>query len=319
MQADDIKTVALVGTGVIGASWAVAFLGAGLTVRATDPAPGAEGRLRNFVAQAWPDMVSLGRHGGRSLEAAQGALVFCAEGGEAARGADLVQENAPERLDVKRETYAALEAVLAPQALIASSTSGIMPSQLQASLQHPERLLVGHPFNPPHLIPLVEVVPGQATTEPYVTLAMDFYRRLGKTPIRLRKEVVGHIANRLQAAIWREAVYLAREGVASVEDIDLAVAAGPGQRWSIMGPSLTFHLAGGQGGMAHFLDHLGPAMETWWAALGEVHLDEPTRAMLVDAFGTPDPAQLARAVAHRDQALLRRLKALAADQADTGK
>ena len=141
---------------------------------------------------------------------------------EAAQGADFVQENAPERLDIKRQVYAGLESVLGPDVIIASSTSGIMPSTLQEGMQHPERLVVGHPFNPPHLIPLVEVVPGKQTSEATVQAVLALYRALGKTPIRLRREVVGHIANRLQAAIWREAVYLAREGVASVEDIDLA-------------------------------------------------------------------------------------------------
>lgn len=311
-----IRTIAVIGTGTIGSSWATAFLAAGLDVRATDPAPNAEARLRDFVALAWPDMVSLGRTGGRNLAAAQEALTFHADAAAAAQGADLVQENAPERIDIKRATFAALESTLAPEAIIASSTSGIMPSTLQEGMMHPERLVVGHPFNPPHLIPLVEVVPGQATSEVTVEATIAFYRAIGKTPIRLRKEVVGHVANRLQAAIWREAVHLAQAGVASVEDIDLAVSAGPGQRWSVMGPSLTFHLAGGLGGMAHFLDHLGPAMEAWWADLGSVALDEPTKKMLIDAFAVPDEASFERAVGHRDRALIRRLKALAEDHLD---
>lgn len=311
-----IRTIAVIGTGTIGASWTTAFLAAGASVRATDPAAGAEARLRDFVTAAWPEMEALGRTGGRDLAAAQAALSFHAGAGEAARGADFVQENAPERIEIKRATFAALEATLAPEAIIASSTSGIMPSTLQEGMRHPERLVVGHPFNPPHLIPLVEVVPGKATSEATVEATIAFYEAIGKTPIRLHKEVVGHVANRLQAAIWREAVYLAREGVASVEDIDLAVSAGPGQRWSIMGPSLTFHLAGGLGGMAHFLDHLGPAVEAWWADLGTASFDEPTKKMLIDAFGTPDAASFEKAVGHRDRALLRRLKALADDGAD---
>lgn len=312
------RTAAVIGTGTIGASWTVLFLGAGLQVRASDPAPGTEAHLRAFVAEAWSSMEQLGHTAGRTLDAAQQALTVHASVEEAAQGADFVQENAPERLDIKRQVYAGLEAVLGPDVIIASSTSGIMPSTLQEGMQHPERLVVGHPFNPPHLIPLVEVVPGKQTSEATVQAVLALYRALGKTPIRLRREVVGHIANRLQAAIWREAVSLAREGVASVEDIDLAVSAGPGQRWSIMGPSMIFNLAGGLGGMEHFLEHLGPALETWWADLGSPHLDADTRRMLVEAFGTPDPARFTQAVEHRDRALLRRLQALDADQHDTG-
>jgi 3-hydroxyacyl-CoA dehydrogenase len=310
------QTVAVIGTGTIGASWVALFLANGLAVRASDPAPGAGQRLRDAVAEAWPALAALGRSGGRDAAQALAALTFCASPEEAARGAGWVQENAPERIEVKRDTYARLESALAPETIIASSTSGIMPSELQQGMAHPQRLVVGHPFNPPHLVPLVEVVPGRATDEATVAAAMAFYAALGKTPIRLHKEVTGHIANRLQAAIWREAIHLAREGVASVADIDLAVSAGPGQRWAIMGQSAVFNLGGGPGGMAHFLDHLGPAVETWWADLGTAHLDAPTRAMLIDAFGTPDAASFEHAIARRDRALLRRLKALDEDKAD---
>lgn len=306
------QTIAVIGAGLIGSSWATLFLAAGLKVRASDPAPGAEARMRAFVTDAWPAMQALGTDK-VGLAAGLEALSFHAAPEDAAAGAGFVQENAPERLEIKRETYARIESRLAPDAIISSSTSGIMPSDLQAGMQHPERLVVGHPFNPPHLIPLVEVVPGKATSEATVEAALAFYRAIGKVAIRVRKEVVGHVANRLQAAIWREAVHLAKEGVASVEDIDLAVSAGPGQRWSIMGPSKTFSLAGGPGGVKHFLDHLGPAMETWWADLGTPHLDAATRQILIDAFGTPDAEAFRQAVARRDQALLRRLKALAED------
>ncbi|MGQ3676491.1 3-hydroxyacyl-CoA dehydrogenase NAD-binding domain-containing protein [Xanthobacter sp. TB0139] len=310
------ETIAVIGVGVIGSSWVSLFLAAGLKVRANDPAPGAEERLRAFVANAWPALENLGQTKGLTLEAAQAALSFHARIEDAATGAQFVQENAPERLEIKRETYARLEAGLADDAIIASSTSGIMPSALQELMTRPERFLVGHPFNPPHLIPLVEVVPGKQTTEACVEAATAFYRAIGKTPIRLHKEVVGHVANRLQGAIWREAVYLAQQGVASVEDIDLAVSAGPGQRWAIMGPSMTFNLGGGRGGMAHFLEHLGPAVETWWADLGAPHLDEATQKMLADAFDRLDDAQFEKAIQHRDKALLRRLRALAEDAQD---
>lgn len=307
------QTVAVIGTGTIGASWATLFLGAGLTVRASDPGEGAESKLRAFVTAAWPSLETLGQTSGRSAEQALAALSFFATPEEAATGAELVQENAPERIEIKRETYAKLESALAPDVVIASSTSGIMPSELQAGMTHPERLVVGHPFNPPHLVPLVEVVPGKLTSDAAVEAAMAFYTSVGKVPIKLNREVIGHIANRLQAAVLRECVYLAREGVASMQDIDLAASMGPGQRWAFIGQGKIFALAGGVGGMAHFLDHLGEAVETWWDDLGDARLDTETRAMLTEAYGTPTEESFARDVAFRDAALLRRLKALSED------
>lgn len=311
-----IRTIAVIGTGTIGASWTALFLGAGKVVRASDPAPGAEERLRAAVGQAWPSIEALGRHGDQTAEDALARLTFHADPAEAATGADFVQENAPERIEIKRDTYAKLESALRDDVIIASSTSGIMPSELQAGMTHPERLVVGHPFNPPHLVPLVEIVPGRLTSEQVAGDATAFYRAIGKTPVRLHKEVVGHIANRLQGAILREAVYLALEGVASVQDIDLALAEGPGQRWSIMGQCAVFNLAGGIGGMAHFLEHLGPAVQDWWDDLGAPDLDDAAKQVLIDAFPAMDADSFKAALDHRDHALLRRLKALAADKVD---
>lgn len=311
-----IRTIAVIGTGTIGASWTALFLGAGKVVRASDPAPGAEERLRAAVGQAWPSLEALGRHGDQTAEEALARLTFHADPAEAATGADFVQENAPERIEIKRDTYAKLESALRDDVIIASSTSGIMPSELQAGMTHPERLVVGHPFNPPHLVPLVEIVPGGQTSEQVAEDATAFYRAIGKTPVRLHKEVTGHIANRLQGAILREAVYLALEGVASVKDIDLALAEGPGQRWSIMGQCAVFNLAGGIGGMAHFLEHLGPAVQDWWDDLGAPKLDDAAKKVLIDAFPKMDEDSFKAALDHRDHALLRRLKALAADKVD---
>jgi carnitine 3-dehydrogenase len=246
-DASPIQRVAVIGTGVIGASWCAAFLAHGLEVQATDPAPGAEARLRSALAAMAPAMAALGL----SLEGAEARLRFVATPEEAAAGADLVQENAPERLDVKREIFARLDAAAPPGALLASSTSTIPVSSFQdAARHHPERIVLAHPFNPPHLIPLVEVGGGRATAEAAIVRALAFYRRIGKHPIRLKKEIRGHIANRLQFALWREAIHLLREGVAEVADIDAAIAHGPGLRWALLGPFLNLHLSGGEGGIA---------------------------------------------------------------------
>ncbi|MDV5143820.1 3-hydroxyacyl-CoA dehydrogenase NAD-binding domain-containing protein [Streptomyces sp. SBC-4] len=247
--------VAVVGTGVIGASWTTLFLRYGHEVVATDPAPGAEAGLRAAVT------------------ADQTRLTFTADLAEAVADAGFVQENGPERPDLKDEVFAVLDAAAPPGTVLASSSSGLLPSRIQrACAAHPERVLVGHPFNPPHLIPLVEVVPGERTGEAAVEEAMRFYRGLGRRPIRLRQELPGHVANRLQAALWREAYSLVDRGAASVADIDTAIAHGPGLRWALLGPFLNQHLSGGAGGIAHVLEHLGPPMEEWWADLGTPRL-----------------------------------------------
>ncbi|MEU5218731.1 3-hydroxyacyl-CoA dehydrogenase NAD-binding domain-containing protein [Streptomyces sp. NPDC020807] len=243
--------VAVVGSGVIGASWTTLFLRYGHEVVATDPAPGAEDRLRAAVT------------GDQTL------LTFTADVEEAVADAGFVQENGPERPELKDGLFAALDAAAPPETVLASSSSGLLPSRIQQACgAHPERVLVGHPFNPPHLIPLVEVVPGERTGEPAVEAAMAFYRSLGRKPIRLRQELPGHVANRLQAALWREAYSLVDRGAATVSDIDTAIAHGPGLRWALLGPFLNQHLSGGAGGIAHVLEHLGPPMEEWWADLG---------------------------------------------------
>ncbi|MFF7456579.1 3-hydroxyacyl-CoA dehydrogenase NAD-binding domain-containing protein [Kitasatospora sp. NPDC008115] len=279
--------VAVVGTGVIGASWTTLFLLHGHEVVASDPAPGAEARLRAAVT------------------ADQRRLSFTPDLAEAVADAGFVQENGPERPELKDEVFAVLDAAAPPGTILASSSSGLPPSRIQrACAAHPERVLVGHPFNPPHLIPLVEVVPGERTGEAAVEAAMGFYRSLGRRPIRLRQELPGHVANRLQAALWREAYSLVERGAASVSDIDAAIAHGPGLRWALLGPFLNQHLSGGPGGIAHVLEHLGPPMEEWWADLGAPRLTpELTRAVTEgvgdELAGTPE----ADLVAERDALL----------------
>jgi carnitine 3-dehydrogenase len=307
-----VDRVAVVGTGVIGASWAAHFLAHGLDVTASDPAPDAEDRLRADVAAHWPVLERFGLVEGASQE----RLSFTADPGDAVADADFVQENGPEREDVKHALFAVLDAAARPDVVLASSSSGLLPSAIARGCpHHPERLVIGHPFNPPHLIPLVEVVPGERTSAETVDRAMAFYAAVGKRPIRLRQELPGHVANRLQAALWQEAYSLVERGVASVSDIDAAISQGPGLRWAVLGPFLNQHLSGGPGGIAHVLEHLGPPTERWWRDLGEVTLTPELVQKLVagvdEELAGTDVAEL---VARRDAVL----DALLAAKAETG-
>ncbi len=259
-----VRRVAVIGTGTIGASWAALFLARGLEVAVSDPAPDAESALRRRVADWWPILVRLGVAPGVPPD----RLRFARSAVDAVRDVQFVQENSPEREDLKRGLLEELDAVLPPEIVIASSTSGLLMSRLQAGCRHPGRCVIGHPFNPPHLIPLVEVVGGERTSPLAIDRAMRFYAAVGKHPINIRKEVKGHVANRLQAALWREAVHLVAEGVASVADVDAAIATGPGLRWALMGPHMTFHLGGGSGGMEHFMKQFAGPLQDWWGDLG---------------------------------------------------
>jgi 3-hydroxyacyl-CoA dehydrogenase len=278
---EHVSTIAIVGSGTIGASWTSWFLARSRSVRLTNPDAGREGFVRDYIKAAWPALVRIGAAQEPDPTAALARLSFHAEVEAAVERADFVQENAFERLDLKQALLARIDAVLPPDRVIATSTSGFGASALQRDMAHPERLIIGHPFNPPHLIPLVEVVGGDRTEEAAIAWGLSFYRAVGKRPIRIRKEVPGHLANRLQVALWREAVHLVAEGVASVEDVDAAIAYGPGLRWALMGPHLTFHLGGRQGGMRHFVDHLGPPITGWWADLGRPELTPKIKEMLV--------------------------------------
>jgi 3-hydroxyacyl-CoA dehydrogenase len=261
---DTKGTIAIVGTGLIGASWAAHFLARGFRVAATDPADGADARLRAQIDDYWPTLEGLGLAEGAS----PANLWFTSDPAEAVRNATFIQENGPERLDIKRSIIARIEAAAPADTIIATSSSGLLVSEIQAGARHPERIVLGHPFNPPHLIPLVEVLGGKHTSPDNVTRAVEFYASIGKKPIRLRKEVKGHIANRLQVALWREAFSLVERGIASVEDVDTAISHGPGLRWALLGPFLNLHASGGPGGITHTLQHLGPALREWAADLG---------------------------------------------------
>jgi carnitine 3-dehydrogenase len=315
MQQRDIRRVAVIGTGTIGASWTAYFLARGLEVRASDPAPQAETALRRLVDAAWP---VLARLGAIPAAAPHEALTFCPDPETAAAGVDFVQENAPEREPVKRALLARIDAVVPPEVVIASSSSGLLITRLQADCAHPERCLIGHPFNPPHLIPLVEVVGGERTAPAAIERALAFYAAIGKRPIHIRREVAGHVANRLQAALWREAVHLVAAGVASVADIDAAISEGPGLRWALMGPHLTFHLAGGTGGMAHFLEQLGPPLESWWDDLGSPRLTPAIgQALTAGVAAEADGRDIAALAAERDRFLVDLLALKSARRGDS--
>jgi 3-hydroxyacyl-CoA dehydrogenase len=259
-----VRRVAIVGTGTIGASWATYYLARGFDVTAADPGPGAESALRSFVDAAWDGAATLGLSPGASPD----RLGFTTEVREAVAEADFVQENAPERPDLKVTLFAEIDEATPPDAIIASSSSGITMSEIQAGCRTPERTVIGHPFNPPHVIPLVEVVGGRRTAPGTIDAAMAFYAAIGKKPIHLKKELPGHVANRIQSALYREVVYLVGQGVLDVADSDDAVSWGPGLRWGVMGPNLLWHLGGGEGGIRHFAETLMPGMAASWLSLG---------------------------------------------------
>src|ERR1051326_2662664 len=273
-----IRRIAIVGTGVIGASWAAYYLARGFDVVATDPAPNAEANLRKYVDEAWSERTTIGLSQGASRD----RLSFTTTMQEELSQADLVQENAPERPDFKMKLYAEMDEVTPVDSLLASSSSGITPTVIQSKCKHPERVVIGHPFNPPHIIPLVEVVGGSKTSPDAVQQAMKFYASIGKKPIHLRKELPGHVANRLQAALYREMLYLIEQGVLSVDDTDVAVSYGPGLRWGVMGQSLQWHLGGGEGGIKHFMDHLMEPLAGMMKVLGTPNITPHLKQTVID-------------------------------------
>lgn len=310
-----ISRVALVGAGVIGSGWAARILFRGLDVAASDPAPGAEERLRDAVARAGPalDRLSLVPRG------RPGTLRFEATVEAAVADADFVQENAPEDEDLKRGLLARIGAAAPRDAVIASSSSGFLPTRLQADCRAPERVLIGHPFNPVYLLPLVEVVAGERTSQHAVERASAFYRSIGMHVLRVRCEVEGYISDRLQEALWREALHIVADGIATTDEIDRAITYGPGLRWAFMGPGLTNHLAGGAGGMGHMLEQFGPALERPWTG----HRAPPLTGELIDRLVEGTAAQAAgRSIQElertRDGCLVAIMQALRAEDYGAG-
>src|SRR6202046_691107 len=297
-----IRRVAIIGTGVIGASWAALYLAKGLEVVASDIAPNAEAALKRFVDAAWPALKRLGLAPGASLS----KLSFTPKIEAAVSGAGLIQENGPERLDFKQKLYGQLDDLLPPDVISASSSSGLTMSEIQLGCRsHPERCVIGHPFNPPHLVPLVEIVGGAKTSEETIQRVAEFYDIIGRRTVRVRKEMPGHVANRLQAALSREVYYLVAEGVVSATDADTALCWGPGLRWGLMGSMLLNHLGGGEGGIEHFFEQFTRPMTAWWKTLGNPVLTPEVQKKLIDSVHTEVGSRsIDSLAAERDEMLL---------------
>ncbi len=311
-QPESVTRIAIIGAGTIGASWAAHFLGRGMHVQVWDPAPGSEQRVREFVDRAWPTIERLGLQAGASMS----RMTFSDEVAGALEGVQFVQESAPEKQDVKIALYEKFDAALPEDAVMSTSSSGLLLSELQAGRRGAERYVLGHPFNPPHLIPLVEVLGGELTAPAAVDWTLDFYNANRKKAIRLNREVPGHLVNRLQIALWREAIDVVASGVASVADVDTAIAYGPGLRWALMGPHLIFHLAGGEGGMRNFVEHFGPPIESWWKTMNQPDLTPEIKQMLIDGCEAAAAGHsIAELAAERDALLIDLLETLSKGRA----
>ena len=276
--ADEIKTVTSIGAGPIGGGWAAFFLSRGYQVRAYLHSMDEEPMFRSIIDTAWPCLESIGLAPGASRD----NLVITDDLETAVAGTDFIQESAPERIEIKQELYRKLGEIVSADVVIASSTSGLTMSEIQAQCATPQRTVVGHPFNPPYLLPLVEVVGGAGTSDDALDWVMDFYQIAGKEPLRLKREIPGFIATRLQEALWREALHMVANGEASPEDIDRALRFGPAPRMAIQGQCMAFHVACGVGGMATNLDQFGPALKLPWTRLDAPELTKELRDAMVD-------------------------------------
>lgn len=297
-----IQNITVVGTGVIGNGWITRFLANGYYVTATDPAPGAAERVREAVNQAWPSMEQMGLADGASID----NLTFEEDFSVALQNADFIQENVPEREGLKRKVIADIDQNAPAEAVIASSTSGILPSTLQADCErHPERVIVAHPFNPVYLMPLVEVVGGAKTEADFIEQAKEFYESVEMKPLIVRKEIEGHIADRLMEAIWRESLHIVNDGVATTEEVDASIVYGPGLRWALTGPFMTLHMGGGKAGMRHLLEQFGPALKLPWTKLEAPELtDELAEKVIEGCEQQTDGVEMEQLEERRNQFLI---------------
>jgi carnitine 3-dehydrogenase len=304
---DGIRRVAIVGTGVIGAGWTTRCLVRGIDVVATDPGPDAEAKLRASLDNARPAAEKL--YGWPAVK--PGALTFAGSVAEAVTDADFIQENAPEREDLKRRLHAEIDAAVRPDVIIASSSSGLLPTAIQADCKYPERVLIGHPFNPVYLLPLCEVVGGEKTSAANIERAMEFYTSIGMYALHVRNEIEGYLSDRLQEAIWREILHLVNDGVATTGELDDAIKYGPGLRWAIMGTNQIFHMAGGDSGMRHMLHHFGPALELPWTRLEAPALTEKLIEHMVEGTQTQAEGRTVKELEQlRDNCLIDIMRAL---------
>lgn len=302
----DIKQVACLGGGVIGASWASLFAAAGYDVAVYDPAPDSDAFVTAYAARVWPTLQALGLPATDALP----KFRFCQSAPDAVTGVGFVQESVPERIEIKHALFAEIEPALSPDAVVATSASGLMISEMQTGWKNPARLVLGHPFNPPHLIPLVELLGNDATDPEALDIAQAFYESCGKVTIRVRREVPGHVANRLQAALWREAISLVDAGVATVEDVDTAIWAGPGLRWAAMGPHMLFHLGAGEAGIEEFCTRYRDSFHRWWDSMGDLRIDDGITEKLRDGIQAEQGSRSASdLMAERDALILAMLTA----------
>ena len=292
-------TFGIIGCGLIGASWAALAASAGYPVHAWDPEETARKNFLARVAAAQVQLSALGMTG-------KADVILADTLQDVARDCRWIQENAPERLELKAALLAEVEFASSPETIIASSTSSLLWSELARNLRRPSHFLLAHPFNPPHLMPLVEIYASEASIR---DRAVDFYTRLGRVPVCLKREAQGHIANRLASALWREAVNIVAEGIADVADVDRALVNGPGLRWSVIGAHMAYHLGGGPGGIAHYLQHLGPSQERRWADLGAPKLTPEVCKLLTDGIAAEAAGRsIAELEQDRDAALIASLQ-----------
>ncbi|HLF88079.1 MAG TPA: 3-hydroxyacyl-CoA dehydrogenase NAD-binding domain-containing protein [Anaerolineales bacterium] len=302
-----VQHIAIIGTGVIGSGWAAHFLRNGMDVTAYDPAPDTESKLRQKIETVWPTLARLGLRPNASPD----RLRFVHSLEEAVTDAEFIQENTPERLPVKIATLTAIDAAAPPDSLIASSTSGYGMTEMAVNVRHPERCVVAHPFNPPYLMPAVEVVAGKKTSPEAHQWAVDFYRATGKQPLKLTKETPGFVADRIMEAVWREILHMINHDMATVEEIDMSVRYGPGLRWAMMGPLTVLHLGGGAGGMAHLIHQFGPSLQSPWTFLGAPELtDDLVQKVIEGCERLTEGIPIHELEAERDDLLIQMLERL---------
>ncbi|MCA3573209.1 MAG: L-carnitine dehydrogenase [Aestuariivirga sp.] len=273
----NITTVGIAGTGLIGAGWAARLLFRGFDVVAYDVSPAAESKLKAQIATAWPSLEAL-----LGKPKKEGRLSFTTDLGEMASKAHFIHEAAPEREDLKIRLFREIDAVAAPHVVIASSSSGFLPTNLQSECRHPERVVIGHPFNPVYLLPLVELVPGEKTSAEAMDRAAAYFEQIGMHVLRLKKEIMGYICDRLQEALWREALHILNKDIGTTGDIDDSIVYSAGMRWAFMGSFLTYHLAGGPGGMRDFIKQFDPTLELDWTDLKFPKWNEKLEKRLVE-------------------------------------
>jgi carnitine 3-dehydrogenase len=312
MDASGIKSVGILGAGTIGSSWATFFAMQGMKVRMYDVDRAVVERGIAKAAANLDALVAYGLLERERLETARGNIAPAESMAALVDGADYIQESAVETYDVKAKIFSEMDHLAAPETVLASSSSGLLMSVIQKSASRPERCLIAHPFNPPHLVPLVELVPGEKTDPAVVERIKRFFEGLGKIPVVLRKEIPGHIANRLAAAVWREAIDLVITGAATVEDVDKALCAGPGIRWALMGQHMIYHLGGGEGGYGYFIDHIGKAFGAYWREMATwSEISAESKRLLVagidEEMGARSTSEIAR---WRDEKIVGLLKVI---------